>query len=682
MNAITNFKKGSHIVWSPINLTMKSLILSVLILAGIQMTLQAQDAQYTKPSWWFGGALGANFNYYRGTTQQLNLNLTTPAAFHKGSGVGLFVAPLLEYHKPDKMLGFMFQVGYDSRKGSFEQIVTPCNCPADLSAKLTYVTLEPSLRIAPFKNAFYIYGGPRFAFNTGKSFKYELGANPAYPDQAVDLPIREDFSNVYKSMVSLQIGAGYDIDITSRDKAQQAVLSPFVSFHPYFNQDPRSIETWNVTTVRVGLALKFGRGEKIPTPVKPVPVAAAVVIVVPDVKFSISSPENIPLERRVRETFPIRNYVFFDLGSTEISDRYVLLTKDQVKDFKETRLEVFTPKRLSGRSQRQMTVYYNVLNILGDRLGRFPATVVRLAGASMQGKKDGLAMAESVKKYLVSVFGIDPSRIKTEGRIKPRIPSEQPGGTKELDLLREGDRRVSIWSESPEILMEYQTGPNAPLAPVEIIGVQEAPPDSYVIFKAEGAKDAFSSWSMEMADESGNIQKFGPYTQEEVIIPGKFILGTKPVGDYKVTMIGETNSGKTVRQEKPVHMVLWTPPVNEEMMRFSIIFEFNDSKAVAIYEKYLTDVVAPKITKDGTVIIHGHADIIGEAAHNQELSLARANEVKSILEKALEKSGRTDVKFESYGVGEDETLSPFENKFPEERFYNRTVIIDIIPPAK
>jgi hypothetical protein len=61
MNAINNLKKGSHIVWSPINLKMKSLILSLLILAGIQMTLQAQDVQYAKPSWWFGGALGANF---------------------------------------------------------------------------------------------------------------------------------------------------------------------------------------------------------------------------------------------------------------------------------------------------------------------------------------------------------------------------------------------------------------------------------------------------------------------------------------------------------------------------------------------------------------------------------------------------------------------------------------------
>ena len=34
------------------------------------------------------------------------------------------------------------------------------------------------------------------------------------------------------------------------------------------------------------------------------------------------------------------------------------------------------------------------------------------------------------------------------------------------------------------------------------------------------------------------------------------------------------------------------------------------------------------------------------------------------------------------GFGDDADFAPFENKFPEERFYNRTVIIDIVPNTK
>ena len=58
-------------------------------------------------------------------------------------------------------------------------------------------------------------------------------------------------------------------------------------------------------------------------------------------------------------------------------------------------------------------------------------------------------MADNIKSYLVKTYGIDGARITTEGRDKPMIPSEHPGGTKELDLLRQGDRRVDITSNSP-----------------------------------------------------------------------------------------------------------------------------------------------------------------------------------------------------------------------------------------
>jgi len=696
--------------WSPYSLTIKSLIISALILIGIQAPLQAQETKFTKPSWWFGAAAGANFNFYRGSTYQLNSDFTPPATFHNGQGVGLYLTPLVEFHRPDSRLGVMLQAGYDNRKGSFEQVVTPCNCPADLSTDLSYITVEPSLRLAPFKSNFYLYGGPRLAFNLAKLFTYKQGINPAYPEQVANPDVNGDFSDMNKTLVSMQIGAGYDIPLSSQNKHTQFVLSPFVSFQPYFGQSPRSTETWNVTTLRAGAALKLGRGREIPASVKveekvpakvvviepevqklgrdreiPAPVKveekvpAEVVVIEPEVQFAVIAPKNIPTGQSVREMFPLRNYVFFDLGSTEIPDRYVMLRKDQVKDFKEDQRESFKPKDLSGHSDRQMIVYYNVLNILGDRMMKNPSTTIKLVGSSEKGPKDARDMAESIKTYLVSVFGIDASRISTEGRDKPNIPSEQPGGTRELILLREGDdRRVSIESSSPILLMEFQSGPNAPLKPVEIFAVQEAPPESYVSFDVEGADEAFSSWLLEIRDENGNVQYYGPYTEEKVSISGKSILGTRPEGDYKVTMIGQTKSGKTVKKETSAHVVLWTPPKNEEVMRFSILYEFNKSKAIAMYEKYLTDIVTPMIPDGGTVIIHGYTDIIGGETYNQELSLARANDVRNIIEKGLSKAGRSDVKFEVYGFGEDEKSSPFENKFPEERFYNRTVIIDII----
>jgi len=677
MISTTKYNEKPCSTWSPKNLTIKSVALVALSWLSFQTSVQAQETlevKYTKPSWYFGLAGGANFNFYRGSTQQMNASFTSPKAFHDGFGAGLFIAPLLEYRPADSRWGVMLQAGYDSRKGDFDQVTTVCDCPADLSTNLSYITVEPSLRFAPFKSDFYLYGGLRLAFNMDKSFTYQLGVNPAFPDQEPNAAVKGDFDNVNKTIVSMQIGAGYDIPLSSDSNKTQFVLSPFVSFQPYFGQNPRSTETWNNTTVRAGVALKFGQGQNIQQSTDMVKDA--------EVKFSINSPSNVPGESRYNEIFPLRNYVYFNAGSTEIPNRYVLLNKDQVKDFKEDQLEVFAPKNLSDRSKRQMTVYYNVLNILGDRMQKNPSSTISLVGSSENGPADGLAMAESIKTYLVNVFAIAPSRISTKGQDKPNIPSEQPGATLELGLLREGDRRVSIESTSPDLLMEFQSGPDAQLKPVKIVALQEAPAESYVTFDNKGANEALSSWSLQIADEQGKVQSFGPYTEDVVSIPGKAILGSRPEGDFKVKMIGQTKSGKIIEKESPIHVVLWTPAKVEEGIRYSIIYEFNKSKAISIYEKYLTDVITPKIPAGATVIIHGHTDVIGEEVHNQDLSLARANDVKNIIESGLSKTGRSDVKFELHGFGEDDNKAPFENNTPEERAYNRTVIIDIIPANK
>lgn len=638
-------------------------VVTILILGFTKVNAQVEE--YTKPSWIFGVAAGANFNFYRGSTFMLNENFTPPTAFHKGNGVGLFIAPTIEYHKPDSRFGFIFQAGYDSRRGSFDQVTTPCNCPADLKTKLSYITIEPSLRFTPFRSNLYLYGGPRFAFLQDKSFTYEQGTNPDFPLQVQNPDVKGDFSDVNKTIISMQIGLGYEIPLNTTTSKTQFVLSPFIAYHPYFGQNPRGVETWNITTLRAGMVLKFGQGQLIELPIDG------------EVTFSANPPTNVKYVKVVREVFPIRNYVFFNEGSTEIPNRYVILNKNEVKDFKEDQVQLNTPKNMSGRSERQMLVYYNILNILGDRMVKNPNTTVTLVGSSENGRQEGLIMAENIKNYLTTVFEIKENRIVVEGRDKPLVPSEQIGGTKELGLLKEGDRRVTIESNSPELLIEFQSGKNAPLKPIEII-IGDENPSNDVVFDVKGAEEALKFWSLQIIDEKGKVQNFGPYAEEQVNIPRKTIMGNQPENDYKIIMTGTTKSGKIINQESTMHLTPYVAPVVQESIRFSVIYEFNESKSIAIYDKYLTEIVAPKIPQNATVIITGHTDVIGEIDYNKNLSLARVNDVKSILEKSLAAAGRTDVTFKVRGEGEDEKLAPFDNKYPEERFYNRTVIIDIV----
>jgi outer membrane protein OmpA-like peptidoglycan-associated protein len=119
-------------------------------------------------------------------------------------------------------------------------------------------------------------------------------------------------------------------------------------------------------------------------------------------------------------------------------------------------------------------------------------------------------------------------------------------------------------------------------------------------------------------------------------------------------------------------------PVEEKVnLRYNVLFEFNDAKSIKMSEKFLSEVVVPSIPDKATVIIRGYTDITGSEANNQSLSLARANAVHSILKKSLAASNRTDVQFEVYGEGENDKTSPFNNTYPEDRAYNRTVVIDI-----
>ncbi len=404
-------------------------------------------------------------------------------------------------------------------------------------------------------------------------------------------------------------------------------------------------------------------------------------VLIEDVDFIVKTPVIIPTKPGIREYFPLRNYIFFKTGTTELPDRYVLLKKEQVRDFKEDQLENIASLNVSGRSARQMTVYYNILNILGDRMGKNPSSSIKLVGSSAQGPEQAHKMAESCKNYLVNVFDINPSRILVEGRTKPKLPSEKVGGKLELELLREEDERVSIESATPAILNQFYSGNESmPFEPVQIVNAQEDSPDGFVTFNVVGAEKTLSSWVLKLISENGEVHHFGPYTRDVIEIGQRSILGENLKNNYKVIMTGQANSGAVIVKESTVQLELLPQVTAPEVTRFSIIFEFDDSRSISIYENYLTDIVVPKITSGGTVIIHGFTDAIGEVEHNRKLSIARANDAKNIIEKGMSNAGIKDVKLDVQGFGENLDTCPFENLMPERHFYNRTVIIDIIPP--
>jgi outer membrane protein OmpA-like peptidoglycan-associated protein len=638
----------------------KSFVLGTLIVLGGNGIIHSQEAERSAPICWFGISGAGNFNIYDATVQELNSSLTVPAAFHDGNGIRPYGSLLFEY-RPTPMWGGMLNVGFDDRSGAFKEIKSPSEMT--LKSSIDYVSVEPSLRVTPFSSGFYIFIGPAVDFNVAKSFIFKQGNNP---------DVEQDWSDVRKVVAFGQAGIGYDIPLTSKDKPTQVELSPFASFSTTANEQVRKQEDWHISTIRAGVALKFGMGKVIKN-------AAYNTAVPSKVQFSVIAPPPVKLMCKIRETLPLRNYVFFDEASSAIPNRYITLTKDQAAAFKEEDLLMQEAKDQTCRSPQQMNVYYNILNIMGDRLRRNPGSSISLIGASAKGVEDGKILAGSVKSYLADRYGIDSSRITVEGRIKPPVSSEKMGDRPEwMGLCRVEDRRVDMVSNSPELMTELGEKPATMMKPVQIIAMDTDPTTNQVLFKVTDSSKTLTSWSLEITDKKGGVRHFGPYYDNLASISGKKLLDTNLQGDYKVTMIGQTEDNVSIKKESTLHLERSTKEVDEEL-KFSILFDFDKYSAMANYEKFLTDNVAPFITPNSTVIIHGHTDIIGEKEYNYKLSVERADAAQTILQKDKKILAMDVVKFQAIGYGADETKAPFGNKLPEERCYNRTVIINVIP---
>ncbi len=646
---------------------------------------QEQQQEYAMPKWFFGVAGAANFNFYDGTIRYLsedgynNGPFVAPAAFHDGFGIKPFGAGLVEYLFNEKW-GLTLKLGYDGRGGLWDEIMAPCDCPSELETNLSYFVFEPSLRYTPFSGGFHLFAGPRVSFNYQKDFKYTRDL------QHTDGIWKHEgkLGDINEVLLSMQIGAGYDILLSKSTSKMKYILTPFVSFHPYFGQVPRDTDTWSVTTVRAGLAFKLGRGIAKPIPIDIEPEVPDVdpdtepEIAEPPVSFGVRPP--VLTERNItNEIFPLRNYIFFDEGSSNLPERYVYLSPTEAADFNEDDLRNSVLFARPQQGSAQMLIYYNIMNILGDRMRENSNTSIRLVGSSAGiGPEIGRQQAEAVKQYLVSNFGIAAQRITTSGSDWPAIPSFRGSEQPDARLRIASDRRVEILTSSRELLMNGENALSGNLKPVMFARSDEGELDSHIVFNLSNAERYMENWFVELTSPTGESVELGPFTTSQESIPAYQILEVGGSGVYQVEMKGRSIEGLDISRETTVEL-MDVDIVENHILRFSMLYEFDRSATPPAYKNYLVETIAQLIPENARVIINGHTDIIGDDDHNYNLSLQRARSAKLLIEEALTNLGITDVEFEVYGFGKNPEHAPFMNRLPEERFYNRTVIIDIVP---
>ncbi len=652
----------------------------VLFFVGFQSNLLAQDTKFTRSSWWFGAVAGANYNLYHGASiLNLNSTLFVPSAFLDGNGIGPFASPLIEYHPSDSKVGFMLQAGFDSKKGSFNQVISTGIFTEDLSTHLAYFTIEPSIRLNLFRSNFYLFSGPRLSININKHFQYDLRINPDHPDQGTSAYSAGEFSDINKTLISMQIGGGYDLFLSAKNKKSQVILSPFFALQPYFGQKILSSESWNLTTLRAGIALKFGHGIKAALPEK---IFLPVVISTePKTSYLIIEPKEITPEKNDSKLPTEKNNVYFNLRPSEIKDPFSKSGKVQLKNFKNDLNEIRIPENLKDPSFRKVIQEDNFLSILGAFMIKDSSNKITLVGSSKKDVSAGLQMAKSIKMFLVRVYGISASKIAIKSQKKLKIHKTQSANKFELAVIRQVDRQVLVQTKSKALALKFQVGQNNNrLSPLKIYDVPEINNEGVVSFTTKGSNNVFSSWSLKIAEDQSKVRSFGPFTKDSVSIPKKYLLGDKPASKFDISMIGQLKNGQIIRKDTSALLAAWPVLITDKIKRFSVLYGLNNSESVKTLSQYLRTVVTPEIPSGAKVVIHGHSESANLGNNQLKSFLTRENNIQKIIEHELFQANRKDVEFQVFDFGLDQTIAPFENKTQKIDFLNRTIIIDILKP--
>ncbi|HWF44931.1 MAG TPA: OmpA family protein [Candidatus Kapabacteria bacterium] len=483
---------------------------------------------------------------------------------------------------------------------------------------------------------------------------------------------------------SVLLGASYEVPLSRKLRVQPSIDA---SYSVYPAKNPY----WNGIQLIAGLNFLFDltpRMETVPIFVKkqvpvfvqrsidttkelpPSPLHASIDAVAIDREGRQSKVVKMTIEEvRTRNAYPILNYIFFGEGSSAFPSRYVRYASEEEAN-----------RKFLGSTERNniklMELYRETLNILGDRLRKFPTSKVTLIGSTSNSgmERNNLALArsraEAVRDYLVTVWNIALSRISVQARLLPERPSPivTPEGQSE-------NRRV-----------EFRVQDERVLDPITVTNIEHlATPDRILLLP-----------SIETESKAGILRTYASITAGGVELQS-FESNASNQSTQKIWSPSEETLSKIsdslnveydvwdsagnhahAHNTIPLDVSLITKNPEERIERFSLIlFGFDESRVEKRNERAIEQAaeMIPKIPVQ-QVLIQGFTDETGDPLHNDALSQERAAQVKQRLDELLHAHHAAEPNnVLTEGHGSRDLL--YDNRLPEGRFFSRTVNITI-----
>lgn len=477
----------------------------------------------------------------------------------------------------------------------------------------------------------------------------------------------QDASTLFADLTA---GVSYNIPLNSR---KTVFLVPGVRVN-YGITPIVSGYNWSTSLVTTGISLRFEPKPSEIVPVSPQPQPpppppppkerpAPTPITRINASFDIAAVSETNIADNVfrveefisTQMYPLLNYLFFDEDNADIPQRYN------------------TSGAVATDQSSELAAYYNLLNIIGQRMQQKPNARITVTGCNADAgrEKSDIRLsrnrATSVKNYLTSKWNISPERVRIEARGLPERASnpDRPEGADE-------NRRVEIVADDEQIL-----------APLYVRDTVRELPHSIRVRPTVTNAGAIQRWEFTIEQDGRELAgwkaRFAP--PAELTINSRQtdlreVSGSDPLTCTFTAFGADNNQLALAASEMPVEYVTLEQKrsvraADKEIERFRLmLFDFDESEPGTANRKTIREITT-RITPQSTVKIIGATDAGGDPDYNKRLSLARAQAVSRIL-------GNNRASVEGAGVAGGE----FDNTLPEARFYNRNVTVEIVSPAK
>ncbi len=564
----------------------------------------------------------------------------------------------------------------------------------------------------PFGVGFSLRAGVRAAYLLAPTYSRALeivspmggtgGLTPQF-DRRIILQENTPLRYVQPLQLHALGGIGYDFLLGEKLRITPEISYTFALTNAFSSAllppSASAANTWFLHQIRAGISASVPLPET-PKPAPPPPIDTAKPAPILAVQaFSLVEETNAVRETdaillRVqqnisRSVLPLLPYIFFDgINSTTLPDRYATLTSEQTRAFRETKLSPvveLVPKEHS---------YYHVLNVVAERLLRYPAATLTIHGCTdnFTAEKSRADVAKVrgrlIQRYLREIWSIPESRLKLQE--SPTSPTTPSLPLSEAEKQAE-NRRVELRSDTPAVLENITLidtaraliVPNVRFVPrlqnlftcvSWKIAVRQQ--GSLVReFQGKGQPPERVEWTMD-EEERNKLSMNAGISEEKALKPLEYeLLCTDSAGIVHRSSVQELAFERVQEEREAAEHRTASFVAGKLLERFNLIL-FDFAKSTITQEQSpMLKLIQSRIKPRSTVRVDGFTDRTGLAEFNEQLSLQRASNVAQMLGFTAEQL-KTNVR--GYGA----SIELYNNDLPEGRFYSRTVRVLIETPQE